>query len=84
MEIIDTESPTLKARRMVMEYNYKFLSQWPRRIFVWAWFRMPRSQGIKYNGGHVIDYYKKLANKKEYFALLEELGFKKNSDDLSL
>ena len=73
-----------KARRLVLYYDYIFKGGWPSRILVWAWHRMPKTQNKSYVGGDVIDFYKKLANKKEYFALLDEFNMKKTSYEETL
>ena len=81
---MSNESSLERARRLVLYYDYIFKNGWPKRIHVWAFHRMPFVPGQRVTGGDVIDFYKKLANKKEFFALLDEFKYKKTPYESSL
>lgn len=68
----------------MMNYQEQYKNNWPPRVFIWAWHTMPRILHKGYTGADVIDYYKKLANKKAYFLLLSRLGLKKTNYELGL
>ena len=73
-----------RARKMVLYYDYIFKGGWPPRILVWAYHRMPILFNKNYIGKDAVDFYIKLANKREYFALLDEFNMKKTSYEETL
>ena len=78
----EVETAMARSRRMVLYYEHIFKSGWPPRILVWAYNRMPKERSCI--GNQVMDFYLKLANKKEYFALLEEFKMKKTGYEMTL